>query len=177
MALINCPECNKQVSDKAPACPHCGYTETKLQKPIPTPKQVFVQQKAPTQYGCGTIILLFVVFAIIYNLFKEDEPIAAAAPIPKLSAVDKALQADRKAFIDKCLSEGIFYKIEVPAELPHLWVPPKFLNSDFDTKKKLAAVVYSYYITENPKQNLLVIKDSRTGKRIGGYSSSGLDLN
>lgn len=24
MALINCPDCNGQVSDKATACPHCG---------------------------------------------------------------------------------------------------------------------------------------------------------
>ena len=25
MALINCPECNKQISDRAESCPHCGY--------------------------------------------------------------------------------------------------------------------------------------------------------
>lgn len=25
MALIQCPECGKEVSDKAPACVHCGY--------------------------------------------------------------------------------------------------------------------------------------------------------
>ena len=25
MALIKCPECKKQVSDSAEACPHCGY--------------------------------------------------------------------------------------------------------------------------------------------------------
>ena len=25
MALINCPECNHEVSDKAPVCPNCGY--------------------------------------------------------------------------------------------------------------------------------------------------------
>jgi uncharacterized membrane protein YdbT with pleckstrin-like domain len=25
MALINCPECGKQVSSEAPACPGCGY--------------------------------------------------------------------------------------------------------------------------------------------------------
>ncbi len=25
MALIKCPECNKDVSDKASACPHCGF--------------------------------------------------------------------------------------------------------------------------------------------------------
>lgn len=25
MALIECPECSKEISDKAKACPHCGY--------------------------------------------------------------------------------------------------------------------------------------------------------
>ena len=24
MALVNCPECQRQVSDKAPGCPNCG---------------------------------------------------------------------------------------------------------------------------------------------------------
>lgn len=24
MALVNCPDCNHQMSDKAPACPSCG---------------------------------------------------------------------------------------------------------------------------------------------------------
>lgn len=25
MALIKCPECGNEVSDRAVACPHCGY--------------------------------------------------------------------------------------------------------------------------------------------------------
>ena len=25
MALINCPECKKQVSNQAPTCPYCGF--------------------------------------------------------------------------------------------------------------------------------------------------------
>ena len=25
MALIKCPECGKEISDKATACPNCGY--------------------------------------------------------------------------------------------------------------------------------------------------------
>lgn len=25
MSLINCPECNKEISDKAKCCPNCGY--------------------------------------------------------------------------------------------------------------------------------------------------------
>lgn len=25
MALVNCKECNKEISDSAKQCPHCGY--------------------------------------------------------------------------------------------------------------------------------------------------------
>lgn len=25
MALIKCPECGKEISDRAVSCPHCGY--------------------------------------------------------------------------------------------------------------------------------------------------------
>lgn len=25
MALIKCPECGREISDKAGSCPHCGY--------------------------------------------------------------------------------------------------------------------------------------------------------
>lgn len=35
MALINCPECERQISDKAPACPHCGV-------PLASPAAAFV---------------------------------------------------------------------------------------------------------------------------------------
>ena len=29
MALINCPECNKEISDKALVCPNCGENSKK----------------------------------------------------------------------------------------------------------------------------------------------------
>ena len=28
MALINCPACNKKMSNKAAVCPHCGFSAT-----------------------------------------------------------------------------------------------------------------------------------------------------
>lgn len=34
MALIKCPECNREVSDKAVACIHCGYPLQELQSNI-----------------------------------------------------------------------------------------------------------------------------------------------
>ena len=33
MALINCPECNKEISDKAMTCPNCGYPVQEINKP------------------------------------------------------------------------------------------------------------------------------------------------
>ncbi len=30
MALINCPECKKQISNEANECPHCGYLLNRL---------------------------------------------------------------------------------------------------------------------------------------------------
>ncbi len=36
MALITCPECGKEISDKAPACPHCGNPMASL---VEKPKQ------------------------------------------------------------------------------------------------------------------------------------------
>lgn len=53
MALITCPECNGQVSDKAAACPHCGYPisahqakqkETEAEQPSPVPATFVVER-------------------------------------------------------------------------------------------------------------------------------------
>ena len=33
MALIKCPECNKEISDKATTCPNCGFPVQEINKP------------------------------------------------------------------------------------------------------------------------------------------------
>lgn len=45
MALINCPECGKQISDKAPACPNCGYPLDLYRKEKEAEEQELAQQK------------------------------------------------------------------------------------------------------------------------------------
>ncbi len=32
MALINCPECNKEISDKAVSCPNCGFPVSQVKQ-------------------------------------------------------------------------------------------------------------------------------------------------
>lgn len=34
MSLINCPECKKTISDKAPSCPHCGIPLFKVKNNV-----------------------------------------------------------------------------------------------------------------------------------------------
>lgn len=37
MALIKCPECNKEISDKAAVCPHCGFAIIPVNQELSTP--------------------------------------------------------------------------------------------------------------------------------------------
>lgn len=52
MALIKCKECGKEISDKAPACPHCGAPN----KPKPDNK---------SSSGCLTVIIILGVIGIL----------------------------------------------------------------------------------------------------------------
>lgn len=89
------------------------------------------------------------------------------------------MQSDRMAFIQKLIDQGIFQRVDLPANLPHLWLRPAFYALDFIMKQKFVNVVYAYYITEDPSYNIVVLYDSRTGKQIGKYAEvyGGLKLN
>lgn len=73
MALMQCPDCHKEVSDQAPACPHCGR-----------PLAGTFEKKPAKHYGCGTLIVgLVTLFAVAtcWNATR-DEP---AAPVTRAS--------------------------------------------------------------------------------------------
>jgi hypothetical protein len=80
MALINCPECNKEVSDTALTCPNCGYQLKKPQvkaKPQPTKRKTG---------GCGTLLLavvVVVILAFLGGLIKNRQlPEKRSTPTP-----------------------------------------------------------------------------------------------
>lgn len=52
MALIKCPECELQASDKARACPHCGYP---MQKDVKPQRQNKQRKRMRLPNGFGTI--------------------------------------------------------------------------------------------------------------------------
>lgn len=51
MALIKCPECELQVSDKALSCPHCGYP---MQTPKRKPRTSTKRKRLPNGFGSIT---------------------------------------------------------------------------------------------------------------------------
>lgn len=67
MAMINCPECGKEISDKAPACPNCGHP---LKMADPTSKMQSGPAKSakkPKKKGSciGGIIVIIAIVAVI----------------------------------------------------------------------------------------------------------------
>ncbi len=57
MTLINCPECGKEISDKAQSCPNCGFpltTSNKIKYGLENPSALFelISQEKPFQKKC-----------------------------------------------------------------------------------------------------------------------------
>lgn len=57
MALINCPECKKEVSKKAKACPHCG----------------FILKKKMGCFKWGLIIILAIIVLFVIEVSTQDK--------------------------------------------------------------------------------------------------------
>jgi hypothetical protein len=62
MALINCPECNQQISNTAPTCPHCGF----VQKATPVESSGISQQTVTIESTSKTWKLLTIVAILVF---------------------------------------------------------------------------------------------------------------
>ena len=81
MALINCPECGKQISDKAAACIHCGcplgHEATAASKPIEPIEKIKEPASAEDSENkksllAGLIILCLAGLAAMFILFSDS---------------------------------------------------------------------------------------------------------
>lgn len=83
MALIECPECNKQISKEAEACPSCGHP-MKKRRPV-----IVERESSGRTSGCAWIALLAIVMAVIASVFSDDE-----RPLPTAEELDQAARKD-----------------------------------------------------------------------------------
>ena len=69
MALIKCPECGNQISDKAITCPHCGYpiTATHVVEKASTRRSFTVAYRSGPGFILPLCIILFC-FALFFDI-------------------------------------------------------------------------------------------------------------
>lgn len=86
MALIVCPECGKEISDKVKACPHCGYPFPENEQVASTPQQVEVtavnlgpkDPKKKKKVLLGGAVAVIAIIAVIVIVFAVKQNQAAA---------------------------------------------------------------------------------------------------
>jgi uncharacterized membrane protein YvbJ len=67
MALIKCPDCNKEVSEHAPTCPNCGRPF----KELPKSEKVIVEKNQEGCFlqtlniGCMFIVVIIVIIVVL----------------------------------------------------------------------------------------------------------------
>ncbi len=89
MALITCPECGKEISDKVRTCPHCGYpltNDTQPEQSAPTPQQVEVvsvkvdpKKSKKIIIGVVTAVVLIAVCALVMVMVNRQNKAATRA--------------------------------------------------------------------------------------------------
>lgn len=103
MALMNCPECGREVSSAAASCPNCGHPITRPAAPPPPPPPV--RAPAPRTSGCAQLalfgVICFIGLIVVGQCSRSErqadqaQAFASAASAPTLSAEEQ-----RKEWLD-----------------------------------------------------------------------------
>ena len=76
MAIINCPDCNKEISNQAQNCPNCGYPISGSSNSQSPPKIVVQKNEGcflqTLNIGC-LIILIIAAFVIVSSVFFKNK--------------------------------------------------------------------------------------------------------
>lgn len=74
MALIKCPECEKEVSTQAKICPNCGYhLKSNATDEL---KQKLYLKREPVAIACGAIIVIIIALFLYTNMLTPYEKLA-----------------------------------------------------------------------------------------------------
>ena len=126
MPLVNCPECGKQISDSAAACPHCGYPLSSL-PPVQvrsSPKSTRLEEVTVNK-PVGVLFLILAIiglpFVIIGFIFGIIGGIILLIGVLSLFAIaSNNLQGTRKGTCPYCEGEIIVTDLNASAmKCPH----------------------------------------------------------
>lgn len=117
MALIECPECKKEISDKATSCPHCGFpmspaSPVSLSEDKPAPDPV----KSEKLYGIITMLVILVVGAgiVMYAMRpqrREMTEYTYNTGMKALTACDEAIKGNLNEHAAHDIMQNCYYEL------------------------------------------------------------------
>lgn len=125
MALVNCPECNKEISDSAKQCPSCGY---EIQKEI-TRSELGEIEKNPAQ---GMLCIFVGIIAIIFGFLTIGIIIGIFAIIGGFAFIGMGalkISGTQKGLCPYCNNELTVKHNAVVNKCPHCKKTSKKLNN------------------------------------------------
>lgn len=89
MALINCKECGKEMSDTVKKCPHCGFVNKQLKQEKMDNKTNFIRQHKKIISIIVIVLLVATIGFIVYNKKIEHDRIQAEIEANTLNEDEK----------------------------------------------------------------------------------------
>jgi len=177
-----CPSCKFEIPDGARVCGHC-------RSKVP-------QDYSGAAYRALALFIGFLFFVGVASLFMDDGPpdlgpqptpeqiVAQAAAQQRQAEARRAAQAeanqqnaavaaDRKAFVQSLLDEGIFSKVDCdPSLSADVWIRAgsSFWPGDFEDKQRVVSVVYVDCFGPDERAKPLYLRHAATGKEAGTFS-------
>ena len=115
-------------------------------------------------FGVGLLLVFFPV-----NV-EALVPPATAPTTTVRHRGDPDIQQKRLVFIKKAISVGYITAIEDNRPITRVRVGRNFISLSTADKEDILNVVWSYYKTEDPQKNVVLVIDGSSGKEIGEYS-------
>lgn len=81
MAIVLCPECKKEVSEKAATCPHCGYPLNVSAQGQPSIQTSAVQKHKIPGRGFGITSMVLGIISIVYIPFLIGKTLQIPAEV------------------------------------------------------------------------------------------------
>lgn len=129
MALIACPECKKEISDKAKVCPYCGIESPKVEEPY---KGMTFSTKL---YG---VALVITIIFLIRSCATPTKPYVSSPPPPPPAKTQAEILKDQMrdkyyegiVFLKKNMKDPSSFEVESAYALPNMTVCYKYRSKN-----------------------------------------------
>jgi hypothetical protein len=180
----NCPGCQRLVKWGQPQCSSCGrvidwpkpahpIVETPTVNQATTQLAGAVKAKTPPWLIALTVVIVLGCIAWVASTVSSQKSTSTQTTATATKPVvdnSPEMQRGRLELISELKTAGVFYKVEKPGTYAHVWVTPLFYALAFEKKQDFIGVVFAYYVSEDPKSELVLLFDSQNGKQVGKYA-------